>query len=80
MLNCCIKRFWKKHKKLTKLYSDAQERIESDLNIVRITTGLRNLNILMKNSLMDLKAEFNVAHVDEAIIKIDESFEESPHD
>jgi len=34
----------------------------------------------MKNSLMDSKAEFNVAHVDEAIIKIDESHEESPHD
>lgn len=75
-----MKRIWKKHKKLTKLYLEAQERIESDLNIVKITTGLRNLNILMKHSLMDQKAEFNVAHVDEAIIKIDESHEESSND
>ena len=44
---------WEKRNKLTKLYNAGSERIESELNIVKLLNDHRNIKILLKNSLMD---------------------------
>ena len=44
---------WEKRQKLTKLYNVGIERIENELNIVKLLNTHRNFKILLKNSLMD---------------------------
>jgi hypothetical protein len=44
---------WEKRSKLSKLYQIGQNRIESELNIVKLMNSLRNLKILLRSSIMD---------------------------
>ena len=54
----CFSKWWKKHEKLKKLYEKGSEKIKTELNIVKIVKDLRNLKILIKNSLMDPQIKF----------------------
>lgn len=44
--------FFKNKEKLTKLYQTTSDKLESELNIVKIIRSIRDLKILMKSSLM----------------------------
>ena len=50
--------FWKKKKKLLKVLNIGKDRIESDLNVVKIMKSIRDIKILMKNSMMSLDIRF----------------------
>ena len=50
-------RMWKQEKKFKRLYEIGAERIESELNLVKIMKDLRNIKILMKNSLMSKRVK-----------------------
>lgn len=43
---------WRKKYKLQKMYQVGESRIESEMNIVKIMKNLRNIKIIMKNSMM----------------------------
>lgn len=52
-LGCCFpSSLWVKKNKFQKLMSQTRQKLNKDLNIVKIVKNLRNLNILSKNSLM----------------------------
>ena len=51
---CCLKS-WKKYNKLTKLYKIGEERIEKELDIIKIMNTIRNVKIILKNSIMSAK-------------------------
>jgi len=67
------KKCWKKHEKLKKLFVIGSQKIKSELNIVKIVKDLRNLKILIKNSLMDSQMKFQIQHAEENLIDLDES-------
>lgn len=52
MGGCFCDKFFKRKEKFVKLYERGQDRIEAELNIVKIMKSMRDMKILMKNSLM----------------------------
>ena len=48
-------KLWHKKKKLVRLLNEGRKRIEKELDIVKILKSLRDIKILMKNSLMTPK-------------------------
>jgi len=49
---------FKKKKKLLKLLHDGKRRIEKELDILKIMKSIRNVKILMKNSLLSPDVKF----------------------
>jgi len=49
---------WKKKKKLLKMLHDGKKRVEKELDIVKIMKSIRNVKILMKNSLLSHDVKF----------------------
>jgi hypothetical protein len=46
-------RSWSKKKKLQKLYEVGAERIDNELDIVKLMNSLRNLKIVIANSILN---------------------------
>lgn len=67
----CFNSCSKKNSKLTKLYKKAENRINKELDIVKILTNVRNLKILLKNSMIDEQVRFEIAHADKNLISLD---------
>jgi len=44
--------FWKKYKKMNRLYSEGSKRMRKELNLVRLVKNLRHLKILIKSTVM----------------------------
>ena len=55
---CCSRCMFKRKDQFLKLYERGQDRIDAELNIVKIMKTLRDLKILMKNSLLDEEMRF----------------------
>ena len=47
------------------------DRIEAELNIVKVIRALRNIKILMRNSLMSKQVKYEIKHVEKNLINID---------
>ena len=60
-------------KKLQRLYQAGEERLEEELNIVKIIKNLKNLRILTKNKFIDPKTQVLINHDIKNIINLDES-------
>ena len=54
----CPKCMFKKRDKFLSLYEKGQDRIDTELDIVKIMKSLRNMKILMKNSFMDGEVKY----------------------
>ncbi len=54
----CLQFSWKNHDKLMKLYKEAEEKIDSELDVIKITNSLRKLKLLLKNSLLTDEIHF----------------------
>lgn len=75
---CCFKR----REKFLKLYNKGQDRIDAELDIVKIMKNLRNIKILMRNSFMDDEIKYQITHARKNLLNIDtssESLEEETH-
>ena len=65
-----------------RLYKKGKERIEDELDIVKLMKDLRHMKILLKNSLMSKKMQFDIIHAEKNIIDVsvdsseDDSFNE----
>ena len=55
------------------MIDEAQDRLEKELNIIKIIHSLRNMKVLMKNSLMSEKVKFELAHSNKNFIDLDAS-------
>jgi hypothetical protein len=49
---------WKKKNKMLKVLNEGKERIEKELNIVKIMKSVRDIKILMKHSMMSPDIRF----------------------
>ena len=64
-------KFWSKKRKLLKLIHEGKKRIEKELDIVKIMKSLRDIKLLMKNSLMTPDIKYQVAHSEKNFIDIE---------
>ena len=53
-------KLWHKKKKLIRLLNEGRKRIEKELDIVKILKSLRDIKILMKNSLMTPEIKYQI--------------------
>lgn len=58
------------------MYEESDERIDAELDIVRMLRDLRNAKILLSNTMMDKATKFDIAHNDKNLIRLDTSDEE----
>ena len=58
------------------MYEESDERIDAELDIVRMLRDLRNAKILLSNTMMDKTTKFEIAHNDKNLIRLDTSDEE----
>lgn len=67
---CC----WPNKKKFLRLIDEAQDRLEAELDVVKIIQNLRNMKVLLKSSLMsDPGVQAKIAHSAKNFIDIDAS-------
>ena len=64
---------WDKKEKFQKMYQTTQDRLETELNIVKIIRSLRDIKILMKNSLMTPELKQMIRHTDKNLIDLDDT-------
>ena len=67
---------WRKREKLQLMYEESAERIDAELDIVKMLRDLRNFKILLTNTMMDKSTKFEIAHSDKNLIKLDTSDED----
>jgi hypothetical protein len=68
---------WSKKRQYQRLYDKGQERIEEQLDIVKLLRNLKDMNILLKSSLMSKKVLFDIQHAENYLIDVDHSSSES---
>ena len=73
---CCLKN-WNKHAKLTKLYQVGESRIERELDIIKIMNTLRNVKIILRNSMMSDEVLEQMRHTNKNLINLDSSIDSS---
>ena len=68
---------FKKRTKLQKLYEIGSEKLEGEMNIVKIIKNLKFLRVLMRKHLADEKLQFEIRHDPKNVIDLDAKTEES---
>lgn len=63
--------------KLQKLYEIGSEKLEGEMNIVKIIKNLKFLRVLMKKHLADENLQFEIRHDPKNVIDLDAKTEES---
>ena len=63
---------------MQRLYEEGQDRIETELDLVKLTKNLRNMKMLMRSSLMSNQVKFEIRHAYGNLINLD-SDTESDH-
>ena len=67
---------WKNRSKLNKLFEKTQERLDIELDIVKLIRNIRNSKYLLQSSLMNPEIKFQLAHTAKNYINIDSSSSE----
>lgn len=62
---------WSKKKKLQKLKEMGADKIEGELNIVKIMNYLRNFKVVLKNSLLTKDVKEKIKHTGKNLIELD---------
>ena len=70
---CYTKGFWKKKAKLEKLIEIGSDKIEGELDVIKIMNDLRNLKILLKYSLMTKDVKQKIKYTGKNVIDLDSS-------
>ena len=65
---------------MQKLYEEGEDRIDTELDIVKIMKGVRDAEVMLKSSVMDNEAQFQIQHAEKNYINIDDTDEESSDD
>jgi hypothetical protein len=66
-------RLWSKSDKLAKLFEEGADRLDTNLNLVKIIKNLRNMRCLMKYSLLTPEIEFMIKNAEHNLINVDDS-------
>ena len=79
ILGCfCSKCCFPKRDKLQTLYSEGEDKINRELDIVKILKTLRDIKIFLKSTTMnDKDTKFSVKHAPKNLLNLDTSIDES---
>lgn len=70
---CMLKLCWKRQRKFNKLYKETQNRLKSSLNVIKIIRSLRDLKILMNNSLLNPELKNYLRHAEKNLIDLEDT-------
>ena len=70
-LNCCVNKFWLSQKKFEKVYAETNKKLKKSLNVVKIIRSLRELKILMNNSLLNDELRKYLRHAEKNLIDLE---------
>jgi len=74
---CCKPKTWKNVNKFKKLYRIGENRIEKELNIVKIMKNIKDIKICLRNSIMDDRVKFEIGHTNKKVIDVDDTHNSS---
>ena len=69
--SCC----WSKKVKLQRLFERSDERIQNELDLIKVVRNMKSFKILLKNFLMTDKVKFEIAHSAKNCIDLDSESE-----
>ena len=67
----CFGYCWENQSKIERLFERSADKMDGDLDIVKITRNMRNFKILLKNYCLDDKIKFEIAHSNKNCIDVD---------
>ena len=70
---CCSPKLWKNVHKFKKLYRVGENRIEKELNIVKIMKNIKDIKICLRNSIMDDRTKYEIRHSNKKVIDLDDT-------
>lgn len=71
---------WKKRDKLQRLYTFSEDRIQKELDLIKVVRNMKSFKILLKNFLMTDKVKFEITHSIKNILDIDTDSDEEEQD
>lgn len=77
---CITKACWKRKDKFDKLYDKAYKQIQNELDLKRLMKNMRNLKLVMKNSMLTPEVKYQLAHMEKNVLNVDTTSEESFED
>lgn len=69
LLGCCF--CGRKKNRLWRLYTEGQDRIEKEFDLVKIIKSIRNIKVIMKHKLMNEKLKLEVKHSEKSVIDVE---------
>ena len=67
---------WSKREKLQRLYEKSNERIDKELDLIKVVKNMKSFRVFLKNFLMTDKIKFELAHSMKNCIDIDTDSDE----
>jgi len=67
----CGDALWSNKKRYHYLYSQTKERLNKELNIIRLVKTIRNIKLYLETSVMDKKTQFKIYHEAKNFVNID---------
>lgn len=77
---CITKSCWARKDKFDKLYDKAYAQIQNELDLKRLMKNVRNLKLIMKNSMLTPEVKYQLLHMEKNVINVDTTTEESFED
>ena len=77
---CITKSCWARKDKFDKLYSKAYTQIQNELDLKRLMKNMRNLKLVMKNSMLTPEVKYQLLHMEKNVLNVDTTTEESFED
>ena len=68
---------WRNREKLQKLYDECKDKIENELNLIKLIKTMKLLKIVLRNSLFTETIEYEAQHSNKCTIDIDGSDEDT---
>lgn len=69
---------WSNVTKFQQIYNETGDKIETELNIIKIIKNLKDIKILMKYSLLTKELKHQIRHSEKYLIDLDAEIEEEP--
>ena len=80
-MGCFFPRFcWRNVNKFQQIYEETNDKIDGELNIVKIIRNLKDIKILMKYSLLTPELKHQIRHSEKYLIDIDKNEEADQDD
>ena len=72
--SCCFpSKLWPKQKRFTKLYNMTKQKLQGELNVIKVIKNLRNQKILAQNSVMTKEVKNQMKHQKQNLLNLEDT-------